>query len=80
MGPEFSDDRVLVAAFRDGDEAAFTWLLERYHAPLHRTTRAYVATNTHADEVVQETWVAVLRGIDDFEQRSSLKTWLSGSS
>lgn len=76
MGPEFSDDRALVAALRDGDETAFTWLLERYHAPLHRTARAYVATNAHADEVVQETWVAVLRGIDDFELRSSLKTWL----
>ena len=76
MGPEYSDDGALVAALRDGDEAAFTWLLDRYHAPLHRTARVYVATDSQADEVVQETWVAVLRGIDRFEQRSSLKTWL----
>jgi RNA polymerase sigma-70 factor (ECF subfamily) len=76
MGPDFLDDRALVDALRAGDESAFRWLLERYHAPLHRTARMYVANDAHADEVVQETWVAVLRGIDRFEQRSSLKTWL----
>jgi RNA polymerase sigma-70 factor (ECF subfamily) len=73
---DFSDDGVLVAALRSGDEDAFAWLLERYYAPLHRAARMYVATDAHADEVVQETWVAVLRGVDRFEQRSSLKTWL----
>ncbi len=76
MAPDFLDDDALVAALRAGDETAFGWLLERYHAPLHRTARTYVATDAQADEVVQETWVAVLRGIDRFEQRSSLKTWL----
>jgi RNA polymerase sigma-70 factor (ECF subfamily) len=76
MADDYTDDDVLVAALRTGDEAAFAWLLDRYHAPLHRTARVYVATDAHADEVVQETWVAVLRGIDRFEQRSSLKTWL----
>jgi RNA polymerase sigma-70 factor (ECF subfamily) len=76
MAPEFSDDGALVVALRAGDEAAFTWLLARYHGPLHRTARMYVATDAQADEVVQETWLAVLRGIDRFEQRSSLKTWL----
>ena len=73
---DFSNDGALVVALRAGDEQAFTWLLERYHSPLHRTARLYVATDALADEVVQETWVAVLRGIDRFEQRSSLKTWL----
>jgi len=73
---DFSDDDALVAALRCGDEDAFAWLLDRYHAPLHRTARLYVATDAQADEVVQETWVAVLRGVDRFEQRSSLKTWL----
>jgi RNA polymerase sigma-70 factor (ECF subfamily) len=73
---DFSDDLTLVTALRSGDETAFTWLLDRYHAPLHRTARMYVATDAQADEVVQETWMAVLRGIDRFEQRSSLKTWL----
>jgi RNA polymerase sigma-70 factor (ECF subfamily) len=76
MRGEFVDDDALVAALRAGDEAAFGWLLDRYHAPLHRTARMYVATDAQADEVVQETWLAVLRGIDRFEARSSLKTWL----
>jgi RNA polymerase sigma-70 factor (ECF subfamily) len=76
MATDFSDDGQLVAALCGGDEAAFAWLLDQYHAPLHRTARMYVATEAQADEVVQETWVAVLRGIDRFEQRSSLKTWL----
>jgi RNA polymerase sigma-70 factor (ECF subfamily) len=76
MGPDYSDDGALVDALRAGDEAAFGWLLDRYHAPLHRTARMYVSTDAHADEVVQETWMAVLRGIDGFERRSSLKTWL----
>jgi RNA polymerase sigma-70 factor, ECF subfamily len=76
MAADFSDDAQLVNALRGGDERAFSWLLDHYHAPLHRTARMYVATDAHADEVVQDTWVAVLRGIDRFEQRSSLKTWL----
>jgi RNA polymerase sigma-70 factor (ECF subfamily) len=76
MRGDFSDDATLVDALRSGDESAFGWLLDRYHAPLRRTARMYVATDSLADEVVQETWVAVLHGIDRFEGRSSLKTWL----
>src|SRR4051812_26744669 len=76
MGPDYADDGALVDALRTGDESAFAWLLDTYHGSLHRTARLYVATDAHADEVVQETWMAVLRGIDGFERRSSLKTWL----
>ncbi len=76
MRGDFSDDAALVDALRTGDETAFRWLLDQYHAPLRRTARTYLATDSLADEVVQETWVAVLRGIDRFEGRSSLKTWL----
>jgi len=76
MRGDFSDDAILVAALRIGDETAFGWLLDRYDGPLRRTARMYVATDALADEVVQETWLAVLRGIDAFEGRSSLKTWL----
>lgn len=76
MGPDYADDDALVDALRLGDESAFAWLLDTYHGSLHRTARLYVATDAHADEVVQETWMAVLRGIDGFERRSSLKTWL----
>ena len=76
MSTDFTDDAALVGALRAGDEAAFAWMLDRYHGSLHRTARMYVATDAHADEVVQETWLAVLKAIDRFEQRSSLKTWL----
>ena len=51
-------------------------MLDRYHAPLVRLARQYVPSRAVADEVVQETWLAVIDGIDRFEQRSSLKTWL----
>jgi RNA polymerase sigma-70 factor (ECF subfamily) len=73
--PAGSDDD-LVARLRAGDEDAFRELLDRYDAPLRRVARTYVATDTAADEVVQDTWLGVLRGIDRFEQRSSLKTWI----
>jgi RNA polymerase sigma-70 factor (ECF subfamily) len=78
MPRDFSDDADLLAALRAGDEDAFTWMVDRYHAPLRRTARLYVATDAQADDVVQETWIALLRGVDRFEQRSSLKTWLYG--
>jgi RNA polymerase sigma-70 factor (ECF subfamily) len=70
------NDAALVERLRAGDEDAFRLLLDRYDAPLRRVARTYVATDTAADEVVQDTWLGVLRGIDRFEQRSSLKTWI----
>jgi RNA polymerase sigma-70 factor (ECF subfamily) len=70
------DDRNLCAALRRGDEAAFTSLVREYHAPLRRLALGYVRRPAVADEVVQETWLGVLRGIDAFEGRSSLKTWI----
>ena len=75
-GSEFADDGSLVERLRDGDEAAFAWLLDRYSGSLHRLARSYVATASVADEAVQETWLAVVTGIDRFEGRSSLKTWV----
>lgn len=73
---EYADDARLVEALRRGDETAFAWLLDRYDAPLRRLARTYVATPAIADDVVQETWLAVITGIGRFEGRSSLKTWL----
>lgn len=70
------DDAELVAALRSRDEAAFTALVERHHPGLVRLARSFVSTQAAAEEVAQETWLAVLRGIDSFEERSSLKTWL----
>jgi len=73
----FSDEEAsLVAALRQGDETAFATLVDRYHAALLRLARAYVSDRIVAEEVVQETWLALVRGIDRFEERCTLKTWL----
>ena len=69
-------DAALCAALRRGDERAFEALVERYHASLRRFALTYVGNASVADEVVQETWLSVIRGIDRFEGRSSLKTWI----
>jgi RNA polymerase sigma-70 factor (ECF subfamily) len=73
---DYSDDTAVVAALRAGDEDAFAWLLDRFDAPLRRFARSFVSSTATADEVVQDTWLAVIEGIDRFEQRSSLKTWI----
>jgi RNA polymerase sigma-70 factor (ECF subfamily) len=69
-------DIQLIAALRHGDEAAFAGLVERYHATMIRLALLYVSSQAVAEEVVQETWLEVFRGLDRFEGRSSLKTWL----
>ncbi len=73
---EHSDDAAVVAALRAGDEDTFAQLLDRYDAPLRRLARSFVSSSATAEEVVQDTWLAVIEGIDRFEQRSSLKTWI----
>jgi RNA polymerase sigma-70 factor (ECF subfamily) len=69
------EDTHLVERLREGDESAFELLVERYHGEMLSLARVYVRTREIAEEVVQETWLAVLNGIDRFEGRSSLKTW-----
>jgi RNA polymerase sigma-70 factor (ECF subfamily) len=66
----------LVAALRAGDEQAFETLVRRHHASLKRVARAYVSTDAVAEEVVQETWLAVIGALERFEQRATVKTWL----
>jgi RNA polymerase sigma-70 factor, ECF subfamily len=66
----------LVEALRAGDERAFEQLIRMYQAALVRVAQIYVSSRAVAEEVVQETWLAVLNGIDRFEGRSSLKTWI----
>src|SRR5439155_22465136 len=70
------EERDLCSALRRGDEDAFSRLVELYHGPLRRLALTYVRTGAVADEVVQETWLGVITGIDRFEGRSSLKTWI----
>lgn len=69
-------DAALVDRLRIGDESAFAWMVDTYSAPLMRLAEAFVPSVAVAEEVVQETWLAVLTGIGRFEGRSSLKTWL----
>jgi RNA polymerase sigma-70 factor (ECF subfamily) len=70
-----AEDRLL-DDLRAGDEQAFRTLVRRHHNAMRRVARPYVASAEVADEVVQETWLAVIRGLDAFEGRSSLKTWI----
>jgi RNA polymerase sigma-70 factor, ECF subfamily len=78
-GPEAeaeANELALVAALRAGDEAAFAALVDRYHGALVRLAQLYVGSVEVAEEVAQETWIGVLRGIDGFAGRASLKTWI----
>jgi DNA-directed RNA polymerase specialized sigma24 family protein len=70
------EEASLIAALRVGDEGAFRDLVKRYHASLVRLARASVASQAVAEEVAQDTWLAVIKGISGFEGRSSLKTWI----
>ena len=76
MTPPVIDEAALVTALRGGDEAAFAALVERHTPSMLRVAAGYVPNHQIAEEVVQETWIALLKGIDGFEGRSSLRTWL----
>jgi RNA polymerase sigma-70 factor, ECF subfamily len=70
------DESEQVAALRGGDEAVFAQLVDQYTPAMLRVACGYVPTHQIAEEVVQETWIALLKGISRFEGRSSLRTWL----
>jgi len=70
------DDSDLVTRLRRGDEEAFITLIDEHHAALRRTALVFVSTPASAEEVVQDTWVAVLDGLRSFAGRSSIKTWI----
>jgi len=70
------DDRVLIDRMRAGDGRAFEALVTAHDGSLRRVARTFVHTPGAADEVVQETWLGVVRGLGGFEGRSSLRTWI----
>jgi RNA polymerase sigma-70 factor (ECF subfamily) len=70
------DESALVAALRVGDQSAFAQLVDQHTPSMLRVARGYVPSHEIAEEVVQETWIALIKGIDKFEGRSSLRTWL----
>jgi RNA polymerase sigma-70 factor, ECF subfamily len=69
-------DTCLLERLRDGDEEAFVLLVQRYSDSMLRIAAGYVPGQAVAEEVVQDTWLAVLRGLAAFEGRSSVRTWL----
>lgn len=69
-------DRDLIPRLLTGDEEAFADVVRRYQGPLLRFARVFVATTEVAEEIVQDTWLAVLTGLPSFESRASLKTWI----
>src|SRR5215218_950366 len=70
------DEAELVAALRNGDEAAFAGLVQELNPALMRLALAHVPSRAVAEDVVQDTWIGVIQGIDRFEGRSSLRTWI----
>ena len=70
------EDLALVERLKAGDERAFMMLVEQNQATMLRIARMYVATHAVAEEVVQDAWLGILQGIDRFEGRSSLRTWM----
>lgn len=71
-------DRELVARLRAGDEAAFAELVDGLHAPLLALARTFTSSSALAEDIVQETWLGVIRGLSRFEGRSALRTWIYG--
>jgi RNA polymerase sigma-70 factor (ECF subfamily) len=76
QSPSVHADTELLRRLRAGDEQAFVFLVERYSDSMLRVASAYVPNRAVAEEVVQDTWLAALRGLGAFEGRSSLRTWL----
>jgi RNA polymerase sigma-70 factor (ECF subfamily) len=76
MTETVDDEAAMIAALRQGDEAMFAAVVDRHTPAMLRVARGYVPSQEIAEEVVQETWIALLKGVDRFEGRSSLRTWL----
>jgi RNA polymerase sigma-70 factor (ECF subfamily) len=75
-GAAVAEESHLLARLRAGDERAFEALVETHHGAMIAVARTYVRTRAVAEEVAQEAWLGVIKGIDRFEGRSSLRTWI----
>lgn len=71
-----AEDLHVIENLRSGNEIAFVSLIDRYHASMLRLAMVFVSSQPVAEEVVQEAWMGVLQGLNRFEGRSSLKTWI----
>jgi RNA polymerase sigma-70 factor, ECF subfamily len=69
-------EKELLARLRAGDESAFAELVDALHVGLLAFARTFIQSPSLAEDIVQETWVAVIRGLHAFEGRSSVKTWI----
>jgi RNA polymerase sigma-70 factor, ECF subfamily len=76
MTETVDDEVAMLAALRRGDEAMFAAVVDRHTPAMLRVARGYVPSQEIAEEVVQEAWIALLKGVEKFEGRSSLRTWL----
>jgi len=75
-GTDSMDDEQIITGLKQREESAFHFLIDRYHASLVRIAMLYISDRAAAEEIAQETWLKVLEGIDRFEKRSTLKTWI----
>jgi RNA polymerase sigma-70 factor (ECF subfamily) len=74
--PGLGDEWSLVARLRSGEEAAFLALVRRYHRAMVRVARAYLPSDAAAEDAAQEAWLGVLKGIDAFEGRAPVRSWI----
>jgi len=70
------DDEQIISGLKLREETAFRFLIDRYHASMVRIAMLYISDRAMAEEIAQETWLKVYEGIDRFERRSTLKTWI----
>lgn len=76
MKSGFLDEAELVERLVSGDRAAFEWIYRKYNAAMIVFCNRIVRNRANAEEIVQDTWVAILRGVSGFERRSSLSSWI----
>jgi RNA polymerase sigma-70 factor, ECF subfamily len=77
MSKSWAEDLVLARGIAAGDEAGLTDLVRRLHGPLRRVAQAWLGPGASAEDLVQETWEAVIDHVADYEGRASLRTWIT---